>query len=98
MDVRNLVLGCALVLLLTAPAAGISSHSDLADAVMNRNIKVVRSLLQHKADVNTPQADGSTALHWAAYWDYARTADLLIAAGASVRTVTREGVTPLALA
>ncbi|MCI0365546.1 MAG: ankyrin repeat domain-containing protein, partial [Phycisphaerales bacterium] len=65
---------------------------------MRQNKEAVRSLLRQKVDVNMPQADGATALHWAVYWDDLETADLLIAAGANAKTSNREGATPLALA
>jgi ankyrin repeat protein len=58
----------------------------------------LRALLQKKADVNVPQVDGATALHWAVYRDDLDTADLLIRAGAHVKAANREGVTPLAMA
>ncbi len=58
----------------------------------------LRALLQQKADVNRPQVDGATALHWAVYRDELETADLLLRAGANVRATNREGVTPLAMA
>ena len=57
-----------------------------------------RTALARKADVNAPQIDGTTALHWAAERDDAEMADLLIRAGARVTARTREGVTPLQLA
>jgi uncharacterized protein len=85
----------ALVLPVVSVAAG---TSDLADAAMARNAQTVRSLLQKKADVNTPQVDGTTALHWAVRYDDLDTADLLIRAGARVSAANREGVTPLQLA
>lgn len=72
--------------------------SELADAAMARNALSVRSLLQKKADVNAPQVDGTTALHWAVRYDDLDTADLLIRSGARVSTANREGVTPLQLA
>ena len=46
----------------------------------------------------SPQGDGATALHWAAHWDDAAIADVLIAAGATVDAADDHGVTPLALA
>ena len=58
----------------------------------------LRSLLQQKADVNAPQVDGATALHWAVYRDDLEAADLLIRAGANVKAANRAGVTPLAMA
>jgi uncharacterized protein len=82
-----------------APPALETRDARLADAVMNRNREAVRSLLkQNNVDVNAPQADGSTALHWAARWDDAETADLLIRAKANVKATNRFKATPLFLA
>src|SRR5271166_2056226 len=41
----------------------------LIDAVKNTDTKAVRSLLALHADVNATEADGFTALHWAAQRD-----------------------------
>ena len=53
----------------------------LIDAVKNSDAKAVRSLLQQHADVNATEADGFTALHWAAQRDNLEIADLLLNAG-----------------
>ena len=60
--------------------------------------EAVRSLLKQKVDVNAPQPDGTTALHWAVRQDDLETADLLIRAGANVKAANRFGATPLSLA
>src|SRR5260370_16203624 len=60
--------------------------------------EAIRALLRQHGDVNAPQADGSTALHWAVYQDDLETVDLLIGAGANVKAANRYGVTPLSLA
>jgi uncharacterized protein len=70
----------------------------VADAVQRGDKTAVLSLLKKPADVNTPQPDGATALHWAVYLEDAETAALLIRAGASVDTPNHYGITPLALA
>jgi ankyrin repeat protein len=49
-------------------------------------------------DVNAPQDDGATALHWAAHWDDLAMADLLIQAGANASAADDLGVTPLFMA
>jgi ankyrin len=84
-------------MLLTA-ASLVAASSDLADAAMKGNRQAVRSLLQKKADINAPQIDGSTALHWAVRLDDLETAELLIRAGANVSVANRVGATPLNLA
>src|SRR6185295_16476455 len=91
------VIGCCVVILLSVAGAG-AAVSELADAVMQGNKQMIRSLLQKKADVNAPQRDGATALHWAVRLDDLETADLLIRAGANVSATTRAGATPLQLA
>ena len=58
----------------------------------------MRALLQRRADVNAPEPDGTTALHWAAHMDDVGTAELLIGAGANPKAANRHRVTPLALA
>jgi len=91
------VLGCCVVVLLSAAKVGAAS-TELADAAMRRNGEAVRSLLQRKADVNAPQIDGTTALHWAVRLDDLETADMLIRAGANVSAANRAGATPMQLA
>src|SRR5215831_5917314 len=64
MSARPVIAACfgfALICAANAYGAG----SEIADAAMNKDIPAVRSLLRQKADVNAPQADGATALHWA---------------------------------
>ena len=92
------VLGYCVVVLLSVANLGWAAASEVADAAQKGNKDAVRSLLQRKADVNMPQVDGTTALHWAVRLDDIETADLLIAAGAKVSTANREGVLPLQLA
>jgi ankyrin repeat protein len=77
-------------------AAG--TNAPLADAVQRRDAEAVRSLLAKRADVNAPQPDGATALHWATYFDDAETTALLVRARARVDTPNNYGITPLALA
>jgi ankyrin repeat protein len=80
-------------LLYAAPSA------PVADAAMQGNKDVVRSLLKQAADVNAAQGDGMTALHWAAMKDDADLVQTLLFAGANVRATTRIGsYTPLILA
>jgi ankyrin repeat protein len=75
-----------------------AATSEVADAAMNRNQTAVRTLLGKQADVNAPQPDGSTALHWAVYNEDVALVDALLSAGADVKAVNREGATPLYLA
>jgi uncharacterized protein len=87
----------AFVLTACLPAAnyGAAARSAIADAAMNRDLPSVRSLVNSKADVNTPQADGTTALTWAVRATDLEMVDLLLKAGADVKAGNREGATPL---
>jgi uncharacterized protein len=88
-----------LVLLIALCTAALAaSNSPVADAAMRHDAKALRALLQQEADVNVPQADGATAIQWAAYYDDQEMADVLIRAGANVRAANRDGATPLYLA
>jgi len=92
------VLGLSsLAWLLTASLAA-AADSEVADAVMRGDQVALRALVARHADVNAPQADGSTALHWAAYRGDAQAAESLIGAGADVAAANRAGVTPLWMA
>ena len=79
-------------------AGGARAASDVADAVMHRDSARLEQLLASRADVNAAQADGSTALHWAAYHEDARLVAQLLKAGAKPAAITDTGMTPLALA
>jgi uncharacterized protein len=94
---KGLATRCALLLMpfvcLTAGA-----NSRLVEAAKAQSSEAVRALLKTRTDVNASQADGVTALHWAAYWDDLETVDLLLKAGAKVNAADEHGVTPLGLA
>jgi uncharacterized protein len=90
------------IVLLSAALVGLTAQTTdtrLADAVQKGDRTAARSLLAKKVNVNGPQGDGTTALHWAAFNDDREVAKLLLAAGANVKAATRDGaITPLFLA
>ena len=55
--------------LLVASLAMTGSESSLADAAKKRDTAAIQALLINHSDVNAPQIDGTTVLHWAAHWD-----------------------------
>jgi uncharacterized protein len=75
-----------------------TADDRLVDAVKQRDAAAVTSLIRARVDVNAPEGDGTTALHWAVQADDIQTAAALIKAGASVTVPNRLGVTPLMLA
>jgi ankyrin repeat protein len=87
----------ALALLLAAASPALA-QAPVADAAMRRDSAEVRRLVQGGADVKAAQADGATALHWAAYTGDVSLASLLLEAGADVAAANRNGSTPLWLA
>jgi ankyrin repeat protein len=78
-----------------AAAAGAAS---LVDAAKARDHAGLRALIDQRVDPNTREADGTTALHWAAFNNDQDAVDLLIRAGADAKAVNAFGSTPLALA
>ena len=54
-------------LLSVARLAAASGDLRLVETVQMGEQETVRSLLAKQVDVNTPQADGATALAWAAH-------------------------------
>src|ERR1700687_4682558 len=92
------VFGSGAVCVLLATVCFAVGRSDVADAVMGGDKAAARKLLEQKADVNAPQADGATALHWAVYRGDKELTDTLLRAGANARAANREGATPLWLA
>jgi ankyrin repeat protein len=90
------LLTTALIMAMVSLAA--AADLRLVDAVKSRDVDAVQALLKQHADVNAPQGDGATALHWAVHFDDLRIADLLIRGGARVNAANDTGVTPLFLA
>jgi len=86
-----LVVGVAMLF-----AAGpLSAQTRVVDAAKQQNAEAVRALVKQRADVNAPDPEGMTALHWAAHWNDLDTAKLLLGAGAKAAVANRYGVTPL---
>jgi ankyrin repeat protein len=88
----------AIVISLTV-AAGAAGPSSISDAAMRGDRASVLALIKQGADVNAPQGDGVTALHWAARSADADLVKALVAAGANAGARTAfAAYTPLHLA
>lgn len=86
---------CVIALTICSAAAFAEPTSTVAEAVMHQDQAALHSLIEKKADVNTPLVDGSTALHWAVENDDADAIELLLRAGATPDAKDRYGLTPL---
>ena len=93
-----LLVGLGLAFTGAGEARAQTGESPLADAAKRQDGAALRALLREGADVDRPQGDGATALHWAAYRDDVETVRMLLAAGAAVDPANALGVTPLWLA
>ncbi len=71
--------------------------TPVVEAAKTGDLKALQAAIA-RADVNLPENDGTTALHWAVKRGEPASVDLLLKAGAKVEATTRYGVTPLYMA
>jgi ankyrin len=93
--VRRHVALVILAVLAATPVVGAQPAAVVADAAKLADWETVRTLVASGADVTTSQGDGSTALHWAGYWDDLDAAALMLRAGADASAANDLGATPL---
>ena len=97
---RHLSVGVSWVaaLIIGIPAAAATADPKILVAVKASDHRALTALITDGADVDAPQGDGATALHWAAYRADPVAVNLLVEAGASVNTQNDLGATALWLA
>ncbi len=86
-----LTLSSTLALATTVLLGFQQSEAPVADAAMRGDRAEVRRLLESGADANAALGDGMSALHWAAKRGDREMAEMLIFAGANLRSTTRLG-------
>ena len=98
---RSIRLAGLACLLCVCALSWVSAAIDapVSDAAMRQDADAVRALLASGADVNAPQGDGMTGLHWAARHGATEIVRLLLEADADLGVTTRLGDhTPLHVA
>jgi ankyrin repeat protein len=86
--------------LFLAPILSLALHAATGDTSLSQAIKdgdrqTALALLSKNTNVNTPELDGTTALHWAAHFADADMVDRLLKAGADAKARNQFGSTPL---
>ena len=87
-----------LAMLAPSGVGGAQERPALSEAAKSQDVELLHSLLDAGVDVDVPQLDGATALHWAVYHDAPDLLEPLLDAGADVNVVNDYGVTALSLA
>jgi len=81
-----------------AQTAAARRDTRLVEALKSGDTAAAQALLQKRIDVNAPEADGTTPLHWAVRMNDLDLVNRLIRAGANVKAANRYDVTPIQLA
>ena len=95
---HSIICGWTTLLLLSSVLRAGEVAAPVADAAEKNDAAVVRALIEEGSDINVPQVDGTTALHWAVYHDEDDLTEFLIKAGADVEAVNRYDVPSLSIA
>ena len=82
-------------MLTLALALLVATGVPLVDAVKSGDRATALALLAARVDVNAAEADGTTALHWAAHRNDLELVERLLAAGADAGAVNDYGATPM---
>ena len=73
----------------------LTAAAPLIDAVKAGDKTAAIALIEKRVDVNAPEPDGTTALHWAAHNGDVDLVQRLIRAGANVKAANAFGATPM---
>jgi uncharacterized protein len=94
------ILVAALLSVSGAAQAPVSKTRDtrLVEALKSGDTAAALALLQKRVDVNTPEPDGTTPLHWAVRMNNLDLVNRLLRAGANPKAANRYEVTPIQLA
>ena len=79
---RCVVFSVLLALVSIASIAVADTASPLIAAVKANNVAAVQTLIKQRVNVNAAEADGTTALHWAARADHLELVRTLLRAAA----------------
>lgn len=74
---------------------GQASAADLVEAVERGNAAAALELIAAGEDVNAADADGTSPLHWAVYYEHVELVNRLLAAGAEVDAKNDYGSSPI---
>ena len=93
------VLSLTVALTFISRPANAAKDTTLVEAVKQGDRSAIETLLgQPGLDVNAPEPDGTTALHWAAHRGDLDTVNRLVRAGADVHAANRYDIAPIWLA
>lgn len=75
--------------------AGVAGDASLVQLVKANNQQAAIALIEQHVNVNAPESDGTTALHWAAHNGDVELVDRLLRAGADAKAKNQFGASPM---
>jgi ankyrin repeat protein len=98
LTMKHGMLTVALTLAVQLVSAQDGNELQMLDLAAKGDTVAAMALIGTRTDVNQSQSDGTTALHWAVYYNDAALVDMLIARGADIGARNDYGATPLSQA
>jgi len=97
LHIKQKIVWLTLFIMWVTPHA-MADTTHVVEAAKSQDWDTVHTYVKGDVDINVAEADGTTTLAWAVYWDNVEIVKLLVGANADTNVSNDYGVTPLVIA